>query len=511
MRNHKRYLFAAAGLLWAAWTVDARAQVNFPLGPESYSHDFQLFAPFQLDLDDEPYQDNHGYMFNWSKLAWSFSGERVTVGNPDVNVLSEIIYYHNQQDIGEPPPPYQIRNGLEDVAPDAGFGWGDRYEIGYRNHGNGWLLGILDGPTVRQNQVHGMTATLTGTTLPPWDVDYRGGPLFPGDDPNVPNPGPLGDFFGLGFGNVHVNFETPEGYLQGFRDYLNFIAGAAIGTQVGPVVYVGNYGGLTEPDIGDDEDIEFEFIRLTDDLNGNFIIGSAIIIDPITGQISVLTDFGDLHTFNIAFDQVQLRSDTSTSGVELMWTHELTNRHYMAKHQNNHMELGLGARFFRMYDFFGFLGDGGIMGRTWSNTTLVNQIVGPQVSAKWTNQRARWRLSADTRFVFGYNVQDWSQQNGIGSEFVPGAINRPLYAQPTYSTYSKALNGFSPLGELRLQASYYLTQNFALKAGYTGMYVGNIRRASTSVKYALPDMGFRNSGSQDLISNGVDMGVEFVY
>jgi hypothetical protein len=28
--------------------------------------------------------------------------------------------------------------------------------------------------------------------------------------------------YALGFGNVHINFETPAGYLLGFRDYVNF-------------------------------------------------------------------------------------------------------------------------------------------------------------------------------------------------------------------------------------------------------------------------------------------------
>ena len=35
--------------------------------------------------------------------------------------------------------------------------------------------------------------------------------------------------------------------------------------------------------------------------------------------------------------------------------------------------------------------------------------------------------------MFGYNIQNWSQENGIGAELVPGATNRLLYAQPTYS------------------------------------------------------------------------------
>jgi hypothetical protein len=199
------------------------------------------------------------------------------------------------------------------------------------------------------------------------------------------------------------------------------------------------------------------------------------------------------------------------NGVEAMWSHELTNRHYQAKHQNNHVELGFGARFLQLEDYFSFLADGGILGRTFSDTWLDNNIVGPQVSAKWINQRQRWRLSADSKFTFGYNTQNWRQENGIGAELVPGAVNRPLYAQPTYSAQGLRLDSFSPVGELRLESAYYLTQALALKVGYTGMYVGNIRRAATSVRYYLPDMGFRDSGKQELISNGVDVGVEFVY
>ncbi len=480
------------------------AQPNLPFGPENYSHDFQLFAPVELDLDNEPVQDDYGFWAGYNKLAWSFSGEHVTIGDPNVTVLAETIYYAKPEDLdlANRPEPYQIQNGLQNALPDAEFAFGDRYEFGYRNRGNGWMFGILDGPEQSQFQVYGMSPTLQGTSLPntpPVDPSYR----IP------PNAIAADTLYALGFGNVHVNFDTPAGYLQGFRDYLNSFVDAQIGTQVGPVAYVGNYGGMQEDDL--DDDLGFTFFRLTDDLNGNFIFGSTIIIDPTTGQISILTDYGDLHTFNIAFDQVQVRSRTKTTGVEAMWTHELTNSHYMAKHQNNHVELGFGARFLQVSDEFGFVANGGILGLTTSDTNIDNNIVGPQVRAKWVNQRQRWRTSGTASMLFGYNTQNWAQENGIGFELVPGATNRLLYAQPTYSQHGLTFNQFSPVGELRLETAYYLTQAFALKVGYTGMYVGNIKRAATSVRYYLPDMGYRNSGNQELISNGVDFGIEFVY
>jgi hypothetical protein len=261
----------------------------------------------------------------------------------------------------------------------------------------------------------------------------------------------------------------------------------------------------------------FTFHRIADDLNENGIPGAIAIAvtvqtpsGPVT-EFTTLTDFGDLHEFNIAFERLEVHSRTNTEGVEAMWTHELSNRHYMAKNQNNQLELSAGGRYFRLYDDFRWDGFGGIMGRSYSDTTFINNIVGPEVALKWTNQRQRWGLMADTRFTFGYNIQDWSQSNGIGQEFIPGALNRPLYAQPTFTHHSFAFNDFSPLGELNLEASYYLTQNFALRLGYNGMAIANVKRAATSVAYSLPDMGYRDAGTQTLLVNGVNFGIEFTH
>ena len=88
MRFHTHQLLAAIGMLLSALAVDARGQINLPFGPENFEHDFQLFAPVELDLDNEPNQQNYGYMFNYSKLAWSFIGERTEVGDPDVVVFA---------------------------------------------------------------------------------------------------------------------------------------------------------------------------------------------------------------------------------------------------------------------------------------------------------------------------------------------------------------------------------------------------------------------------------------
>ena len=67
------------------------------------------------------------------------------------------------------------------------------------------------------------------------------------------------------------------------------------------------------------------------------------------------------------------------------------------------------------------------------------------------------------------------------------------------------------MAELRLETSYRVTQNIGLKVGYTGMFVGNIRRAAPTVRYWLPDLGYQEAGMQDFLVNGVDFGIDIVY
>jgi hypothetical protein len=195
-----------------------------------------------------------------------------------------------------------------------------------------------------------------------------------------------------------------------------------------------------------------------------------------------------------------------------MWTHDLTNNHYMAKNQNNRLRLGAGARFLRLHDRFRVDALGSILGDSFWDTTITNQIVGPQLALQWINQRQRWRFNADGRILFGYNVADWSQEGLMGEDLIPGAINRPLYARPTAFAHGLQEEDFSPVAELRFQSSYHVTSSFALKLGFTSTYAGGIRRAAPSVRYRLPNMGYNeDAGTQTLFVNGVDFGVEFVH
>lgn len=489
----------------------ARAQENLPTGPSNYEQDLQLFAPFNLDLDNKVNDQWSGYFFEYNKLFWAYTGERTTIGSPNVfetvdgirvnGQFAEVIYRTNGTDEGAPPAPYLVKNSLTNVPPRAGFAMGDRYELGYRDADHGWMIGVLDGPQLNQSQFYGFAPRATDGGIAPFiDDDYT-------DGSDVgPGTGPVNELRAFGWGAVPVLFETPPGYLFGFRDYLNLFLGASAGTQVGPMMYVGNYGAT-----GEDDTVPGTQFRWADDLDEDNIPGSAVLVDADGNVIGMVTDFNDLHKFDIFFDSVFVRSQTQVDGVEAMWTHDLTNQNYMAKNQNNRLTAAWGARFLRLYDDFRVDAEGSILGRTFWDTSFTNNIVGPQVALQWVNERQRWRIQTDARFMFGYNVANWNQVGLMGEELIPGALNRTLYGRPTAFAHGLREQEFSPVGELRVHASYHFTQSFAFNIGYTGSVMSNIYRAAPSVRYYLPDFGYADNGTQTMLSNGVDVGLEFTH
>jgi len=507
-----------------------RAQENFPLGPENYECDAQAFAPFTLDLDNMAEAQQTGYFFEYNKLFWSYTGERTTVGSNNVSEtitwfngvqnqvitandgqFAEIIYRVNPQDFVNPnnpvPAPTVIHNALNNVSPRAGFAFGNRYELGYKDGGNGWMVGVLDGPEQNQTQFFGFAPNAaTGGGIPPFiDADYTDNTdIGPGGGPSA-TPGARA----FGFGSVPVMFETAPGFMLGFRDYMNNFSDALLGTQRGPYSYVGNYGDSQDPN-----DLPIPFFHLADDINGNGILGAfpITVIGPDgVARLAFIHDYDDLHEFNIFFDSVTVHSRTNTSGVEIMSTHQLTSQNYMAKHQNNQVSVSWGARFLRMYDEFDVNALGSIIGDSFWDTSFTNNIVGPQVGVQWVNERQRWRIQTDARFMAGYNIANWNQLGLMGSTSLPGALNRLLYMRPTVLNHGLQEQEFAPVGELRVAASYHITSGFALNIGYTGTAISGIKRAASSVRYALPEMGYVDNGNQTMLTNGVDFGVEFVH
>jgi hypothetical protein len=71
---------------------------------------------------------------------------------------------------------------------------------------------------------------------------------------------------------------------------------------------------------------------------------------------------------------------------------------------------------------------------------------------------------------------------------------------------------FSPVVELRIEGKYQLTRNVAFRAGWNGMYIGEIARPSRMVDYELKQtsvLGILRYMNRDLaFMQGLGIGIE---
>lgn len=244
------------------------------------------------------------------------------------------------------------------------------------------------------------------------------------------------------------------------------------------------------------------------DVNGNNVYGRDGIDTsvPLAGEPNQFfpTDFGDDVRLPMVFDMVTTKNRTQLWGTELMYTLRLNQMH-----RGGYFELDIGGRYLRFRDTFDVHGYGGILDKSFWFTDAQNNIIGPQVAARWFNQTGRITWSAEGRFLAGFNFQDLKQQGELASNLIPGGRDVPLTFGPTSFVHSLDENEWSPSVELRLQASYQLTRAIAIRVGWTGMWIDGIARASSLVNYTLPTMGLiPNQGTQDVFIQGVNAGIE---
>jgi hypothetical protein len=434
--------------------------------------DAEMFAPVDFTFEGLPIHDDAGWFFDFDKLSWAATGDRIKMGteNPSFASLNPWrLFNTGGQIIVDPNDPDNVifvpgslftysapglLGTLDSPPPQAKFGWGERYTFGYFNGETGWEFSVLDGPDVRSGRLFGMNTA---------------DPLY---------------------GSVLINFDDPQSLMLGFLDVWST---------------PGQGGPFTPDGFPDDIDDDGQHGPIFDLEDPAWV--------PETRIIGSGADFEDIVLLPTSWQFVDVRNSTESRGFEVMRRHRLNNNHYMAKHQNNFVELSYGARFLQLRDNFVVNGFGGVLGNSFWDTTVKNNLVGPQIGLRWLHQRHRFLLDWNGRCMLAYNIEDFYQRASLGEDLVPGQYNRPLWFSPTYSVHGKQEQDFSPTAEMRVQASYQVTSNLALKLGYTAIFVPNISRSAAQVRYELPRMGFREdmAGEQHILINGVNFGFEATY
>jgi hypothetical protein len=277
----------------------------------------------------------------------------------------------------------------------------------------------------------------------------------------------------------------------------------------------------------------------------------------------IVTDFGDLHDFNIAFEHLDIQNPTvyeSADVCDVVWLtadgavrHD-SNRAFMTRDaetessrdievtsirggtaswsdegnvdgddasplpavfsssgtQRNGVGVVYGLRAFDSQDPYEWQGFGGILGRAFSNTDAGNQILAPQIGFIWANSLGKWMFEIQGTALAGYNTGRIEQHNGIGEQFIPGALNRPLYAQPAYTSHVENHHDFSPGGEIRVQTTYRFTDSIVLHIAWSELYLDNVLLSDNRVNFYLPSMGLLDPGDQQFLTQNLYCGIEYV-
>jgi hypothetical protein len=218
------------------------------------------------------------------------------------------------------------------------------------------------------------------------------------------------------------------------------------------------------------------------------------------------------------------------------------------------------------------------------NTNTYNNMVGPEFGMLFESNYGRFTFTSGLKFTAAFNWQNNLYQGsnfpeGIGADYLRATFTPsttytsdgtntgapqtiagpPLFLQVYGVGQSNTTNSashqfvFSPIGEWRFGGQYKVSQAINLRAGYTGMWLGSIARASTNtgyvssrrpVQYAEPQdasqpaslqnpwvvktstptgadgtqvsptynrIGPVVGGQEDVFINGVDFGVEVKY
>lgn len=241
---------------------------------------------------------------------------------------------------------------------------------------------------------------------------------------------------------------------------------------------------------------------------------------------------------------IEYRNFTRMAGVELMKTYR-----YPVSHNGGVWSFGFGARFLQLHDRFDAAGEstpsifstsipaGGSSTATPApfaptpaeNQTLTygpapiswdlgidNDIVGPQAMLTYDYECDRWTFGSQFRAVAGANFENAAMYGWTGGpihDVITGAGIDELFGTPNTPSnqfFSKSNRvEFAPLGELRLNFAYKVTQNVSLTAGYTAIFMTGIGRASQRIEYTLPDVSIINGAErQSFFADGVNFGFE---
>ncbi len=450
-----------------------------------------------------------------------------TVANPafpNANPVSPVFFEAGQQQISIPfsdLTPQNIVGGNYNsnttAALTSRFGTGNRWEFGYMDvNDTGWLVSILDhistgqnvtlqGGTVLFNDPTGFLQGFQTSLSGPYDADLNGNHIYGRNGYDIPTQTPP---------TVTIVTEPPP------------LPPIILST---PTIYT--YPGTPSSPAPGDYGIYFPQLTL---LNGKAVPAGT------PGATTYFQAGGDEVVYTPTFTALQISDKVTTTGVETMRLYRTPQLH-----SGGTIDLMLGARYLQLNDVFQVYGTGGGFDAMEITQKVLNNVVGPQIGARYAHQRGRWSVFSEGRFfpsanfavernssVLASNAQAITTANQLptttttsttssssGSGGSTGSPQGPLIVvrdKPSALvngglTSTAGLNNlqFAPATEFRAGVNCWLTQGVSAKCSYTGIFLPNMTRATNTINYTLPNLGIINGGHhQCVFINGFTFGIE---
>jgi len=228
----------------------------------------------------------------------------------------------------------------------------------------------------------------------------------------------------------------------------------------------------------------------------------------------------------VVFDDLFMKNRVEHWNVELMALYRMK-----PFHRSGNIEWFAGLRYMEFDDEFkiegrhkGFVDTtptqaeraSNILANSVWDTSAQNHIVGPQFGVRVFKKRGRWMLSTEGRFFAGFNYQNIHQRGTLGTELDPDtsvrSLGEPSLMLTTDFEHVDYRRKWSPVMEVRADVRYQLTKSVSVRAGWTGVWIDGLARASSMIDYTLRKdsvMGILPiNNKQDVLAHGLTIGVD---
>jgi hypothetical protein len=478
--RNKTWLMMVIALAIGAGSAYAQTDATPPLGPfgpSNVRYDLDLFAPPDLSTYANWPRPHEGFFFQYDRLYWAISGpRRQTIGQPGTAVGFMTDNGVNAFDPTTQDPSSLLQNyssSVDNGLVQADQVWGNRFELGFMEDSKGWLVSIMN----LQRQTHAFQAgvfTNTDGTI----TGQPAGQTIVFRDPQ----------------HLLLGFVDTNG--DGFDDDLNLTGPITPFNRV-PTVFGRPKQIPGPPTVNKD--------------NNN---------DGIPDSFAGFTDFGDEVPLAAIFNTISAVNITSMTGTEITRDWRYPSTRYGV------WDLLFGVRWLLLRDQFDVLAvhsqditnnPVALPGTSFWNSTVDNNMFGPQIGFRYSHDVARFNILTEFRFMAAVNFQSTHLDGELGSGLSSSVgaqppqldrLNEPLLLERTDFRSWKYDETFSPVGELRVGVNYALTKAIGVQAGYNAILGGGISRASRRIDYVLPALQILNTNKNDaFFTDGLNIGI----